>query len=158
MNEILQAIIRYLCQVYPHPDELSNARVTKMVYLADWEYARRYGRQLTDIHWNFNHYGPFVNDVIQAANTDPLMRIEQAVNYYGSPKTLLVYCGPEQIPGELGEHARQVLDGVIHETAGLTFRPFIEHVYSTYPIRTADRYEYLDLVQSAEQEGRRRTH
>ena len=31
----LRDIVAYVCKNYPYKDELSNARVTKMVYLAD---------------------------------------------------------------------------------------------------------------------------
>ena len=29
-------VVGYLCEHYPHKAELSKARLTKMVYLADW--------------------------------------------------------------------------------------------------------------------------
>ena len=45
----LTDIIYYLISNYPHKDELSNARVTKMVYLADWHAAVKLGHQLTYI-------------------------------------------------------------------------------------------------------------
>jgi hypothetical protein len=35
----LKDIIAYYCKQYPHKAELSKARLTKMVYLADWKSA-----------------------------------------------------------------------------------------------------------------------
>lgn len=148
---LLQAILRYLCQQYPHKAELSKARLTKMVYLADWEYARQWRRQITDITWQFDHFGPYVSDVVQAAESDVYLRLEQTTNMYGSPKTLIQYVGPPMLP-QMPADVKQILDDVIAETAPLTFRPFIQHVYGTYPIRTADRYTALDLVHAAEVE------
>lgn len=155
MVEKLIAAIRYLCKHYPYPGELSNARVTKMIYLADWEQARRSGRQLTPIQWHFDHYGPFVPDVLAAAKADPSMQVASTVNMYGSPKNLLSYIGSEDPKAGLSADELEVLNKVISDTSSLTFRPFIQHVYNTYPIRTADRYSHLDLVSLANEENRK---
>ncbi|MDQ6213305.1 Panacea domain-containing protein [Achromobacter insolitus] len=152
----LQAIIRYLCMNYPYKGELSNARVTKMVYLADWLHAQQRGEQLTDISWHFDHYGPFVTDVVEAAKMDRAMSVQYTTNMYGSPKVQLSYMGDPGESIDLTREERKVLDHVIEETAPLAFSSFINHVYDTYPIRTADRYSTLDLADLARQEHRSR--
>jgi hypothetical protein len=35
-----------------------------MVYLADWRSAITRGKQITDIVWEFNYYGPYVDDIV----------------------------------------------------------------------------------------------
>ena len=50
---MLQNIIYYFLQ---RSGELPNARITKLVYLLDWEYSLKYGRQLTNIEWFFDYY------------------------------------------------------------------------------------------------------
>jgi hypothetical protein len=50
----LRDVVAYLCHEYPHKGELSKARLTKMVYLADWRSAIERGSQVTDIEWVFN--------------------------------------------------------------------------------------------------------
>lgn len=68
----LRDVVAYVCRNYPYKDELSNARVTKkVVYLAGWRSAITRGRQLTDLEWEFSHYGPYVSDVIRVAEADP---------------------------------------------------------------------------------------
>ncbi len=47
----LKDIIAYYCDRYPHKEELSKARLTKMVYLADWKSAIVHGKQISDIKW-----------------------------------------------------------------------------------------------------------
>ena len=44
----LEDVILYICKKYPLPDELSKARLTKLVYLVDWETSKRTGKQLTE--------------------------------------------------------------------------------------------------------------
>lgn len=152
----LQAIIRYLCMTYPYKGELSNARVTKMVYLADWHHSQKYGSQLSGIQWVFDHYGPFVPDVMDAAKADRRgMSVQFTTNMYGSPKVQLNFVGDEREALNLNREERHILDQVIDETSPLAFSSFINHVYETYPIRTADRYTILDLPALAEREQRR---
>jgi len=59
-------ILAYILNRYPHAQEMSNARITKMVYLADWKHAIDSHRQISSINWVFNNYGPFVWDVKNA--------------------------------------------------------------------------------------------
>ena len=56
-------VVTYLVKNYPVEDHLSNARVTKMVYLADWFHALNHQKQITSIKWYFDNYGPFVWDI-----------------------------------------------------------------------------------------------
>ena len=42
-------IVAYICCKYPYSSELSNARLTKLVYLADWMSAVANDEQVTDI-------------------------------------------------------------------------------------------------------------
>ena len=66
MNKI-ENIIKYLCKNYPHKNELSKARLTKLVYLADWFSALTKNKQMTNIEWVFNHYGPYVDEITSVA-------------------------------------------------------------------------------------------
>ncbi len=47
----LKDVMAYIIANYPFKGELSNARLTKMVYLTDWKNALLSGRQVTDISW-----------------------------------------------------------------------------------------------------------
>ena len=140
----LRDVLRYLCVRYPNKQELSNARLTKMVYLADWESAKRRGHQTTPIQWVFNHYGPFVYDVLDTARRDPQLRVEDCENMYGDKKTVVSVAGTPDYE-QLSDDEKRILDRVIETTKDLRWDDFIEAVYSTYPIRARDRYEKLDL-------------
>lgn len=148
MTEI-RDIVAYFCQHYPHKRELSKARVTKMVYLADWKSAIDYGRQLTNINWVFNHYGPYVEDVVNVAQSDPAFAITPQRNAYGNFKEVIslqaVY-----VP-VLTKEERDVLEHVINTTAQKYWNDFIELVYSTYPIMTQERHAQLNLVALAKE-------
>lgn len=92
MNKI-DNIVAYLCSMYPYSDELSKTRMTKLVYLADWFSSLADGKQLTNIQWIFNHYGPYVDDVIESISKNQYFEIEHSSNLYGSMKRKISYNG-----------------------------------------------------------------
>lgn len=144
----LRDIVAYICRNYPYKDELSNARVTKMVYLADWRSAITRGKQLTDLEWEFSHYGPYVNDVIRVAETDPGFEVIPTKNLYGGQKDLLRVADDVDFPS-ITEEEKELLDFVISTSASKNWDDFIKLVYSTYPIVTQERFSKLDLVKLA---------
>ncbi|MBN4166148.1 type II toxin-antitoxin system antitoxin SocA domain-containing protein [Pseudomonas fulva] len=138
-------IVAYICCKYPYSDELSNARLTKLVYLADWMSAVANDEQITDIRWLFNHYGPYVDDVIQSVKNRSDFSVEYTENNFGSTKQLVKYTGdPDNI--RVSRKARNVLDAVIDKTKTMYFNDFIDYVYSTFPVSSNERYSSLDLV------------
>lgn len=144
----LQNIVAYLCSNYPFKHELSKARLTKLVYLADWFSALLDDEQLTDIRWVFNHYGPYVDDVVDSAKGSRSFNILHQENHYGSSKHLVEFCGDHR-DINLSERDEEILDAVIEKTKSMYFNAFIDYVYSTYPVKASDRYAVLDLVSLA---------
>lgn len=159
MSKSLGDLVTYICATYPHKDHLSNARLTKLVYLADWEAVRSLGHQLTDIKWVFNNYGPWVPDVLQAAKSDNRLAIVSSQNSYGSGKvTIAVAEGVDPLAEKLlPEGERLILDSVISDTEALYFGQFIEHVYDTDPVQGSLRHQELDLLQFTKGQARAKT-
>lgn len=147
----LKDVLAYLLQRYPRPGDLSNARVTKMVYLADWRHTLEEGRQITNIVWMFDHYGPFVWDVMRTVyEHKDLFKAEETATLYGNRKVLISCTNPDYEP-RLTESEATAIDHVIHATKGLDWQEFIGLVYSTYPVVSSERYSRLDLKRAAEE-------
>lgn len=145
----LKDVIAYLLRRYPHAEDLSKARVTKMVYLADWKSAIEYGRQVTSIRWYFDNYGPYRPDVYnEVLANDELFSITDTNNMFGDRKSVLSLKNSSYEP-HLSEAAKRVLDHVIDETQMLNWTDFISLIYGTFPISLSPRYTDLDLVQLA---------
>lgn len=149
MNK-LKEIVRFLVSNYPHKKELSKARLTKMVYIADWKSALTYGRQLTNIRWQFNHYGPYVDTVIDTVYEDPDIDVISTTNMYGHPK-VLIQSRINHHEYQLDSEEIHILQHVINETANMYWDDFIRYVYSSYPITSQSRYSDLDLPKLAQQ-------
>lgn len=148
MLDKVQQIAAYLCMNYPHKDELSNARITKMIYLADWFSALLQNKQMTNVEWIFNHYGPYVDDIINSLKNADDFSIKQTQTLFGNYKYQVCYNGSASNI-ELNDDERKILDFVIDKTKGLFFNAFINYVYATYPIATHERYSKLNLIQLA---------
>lgn len=147
----LKEAISYILKHYPHKDQLSNARVTKMLYLADWHQAINRKLQITDIRWYFDNYGPFVWDIKKEIECHPEVFISiDTHNFYGQTKTLFSMKNKDYEPC-LSDDQKQSLQHIIDVTEKLTWNDFIRLVYSTYPITSSSRYSYLDIVEKAKE-------
>lgn len=147
----LKDVMAYLIQQYPEytKGELSNARLTKMVYLADWHQAINHERQISDIKWYFDNYGPFVTDVEQTATEhEELFGLRLERNFYGQPKKVFFLTDNDYDP-ILTDEEQASLDHIIGITQKLYWNDFIKLVYATHPVASSERYSFLDLVQKA---------
>lgn len=146
----LKDIIAYYCRNYPHQNELSKARLTKLVYLADWKSAVDKAQQMTDIDWIYNRYGPYVDDVIQAVmDNEDLFEIDPTENYYGENKNV-IRLKDETYEPQVDDYEKTALDRVIEVTQPKYWDDFISFVYGTYPIRNSEKFETMNLVELAD--------
>jgi len=144
----LKDIIGYICENYPIKNELSNARLTKMVYLSDWKSAISSNKQISDIKWVFNHFGPYVDDVYNCAKSNKNFKITHELNVYGNDKYTICVKDLEKW-SSLSKDDKDVIDHVILETKKLYWKDFIKLVYSTFPILVSERQSDLNLKKLA---------
>lgn len=144
MMATLVDTIGYLCEHYPHKGELSKARLTKMVYLADWKSVLENAHQISNIEWTFNHYGPYVEDVINTAKNDANFQVISEINTYGDFKERIELKTPRAWKS-LNDKDISSLDHVIAQTRTLYWKDFIKLVYSTFPVVVSERHSKLDL-------------
>ena len=128
--------------MYPYAQELSKARLTKMIFLADWENFKINKEQISNIEWYFDNFGPYVTNIIDIAYNDPDVRVVSTRTIYGTDKTLIEYKG--EIPN-IDINVKAILDKVINDTRSLSWKNFIDYVYATPPIKQSERYNYLDF-------------
>lgn len=147
----LKDVIAYILRKYP-PGlkwDLSKARITKMIYLADWHQAICHDHQITNIKWYFDNYGPYVNDVKLEAERHPdLFDVSLTSNMYGQPKEVISLTNQAYEPA-IDAKAKASIDHVISETHKMYWDDFIKLVYSTHPIFSSNRYTDLDLIAKA---------
>lgn len=145
----LSDVMAYVCQRYPHKDELSKARLAKIIYLADWRAAIERGEQITDVQWKFNHYGPYVDDILETAERDnKRFKVVNTLNMYGNPKDVIKL---KEASGktELSAQDKEDINFIIEKTRRLYWKDFINLVYSTYPVLSQEKQTVLDLPKLA---------
>ncbi|BDI61878.1 Panacea domain-containing protein [Qipengyuania nanhaisediminis] len=147
----LKNVMAWIIQNYPHERELSNARLTKMVYLSDWHHTVYANARMTDISWYFDNHGPFVWDIKNKASEErDWFRIVDTTNMYGSRKTIIELKGDFSDEIDLAQSEKTSISKMIERTKGLYWDDFITFVYSTFPILVSEKYSSLDLEALAE--------
>lgn len=145
MNK-LREVIRYLLVNSKYPSKLTKTKVTKLVYLADWKHTIKNKKQLTDIKWFFDHYGPYVSDVYFVAENDPKVIIKSGYNAFGNPKETLEFrMNREKFNSKLNECEQEILKNILYETDYMNWREFIDHVYETAPVKMSKKFTRLNL-------------
>lgn len=148
MENKLRSIVRYIVKNYPYPDELTKTRITKLVYLIDWENIKKNNKQITNINWYFDHYGPYVSDVLDEADKDDCIRVESTTSNFGTIKYIVrpKIDKTELLYDNLTDDEISIIEKVIQDTKSFSWNKFIDYVYSTEPIKESDRYNSLDLT------------
>jgi arsenite-activated ATPase arsA len=151
MENKLKDVLSYIVKNYPYSDDLTKTRTTKLVYLVDWEYIKKYGRQLTSIEWFFDHYGPYVSDVLDEADKDRRISIKKTKSNFGTVKYMVMpKFTKNDIVYSLTADEIEVIDDVIEKTKLLSWNQFIRYVYETSPIKNSEKYKKLDLLKYVE--------
>lgn len=146
----LEILIRYILLYYPNPAELSKPRLVKLIYLIDWRYTIENGSQFTEIKWIYNHYGPYVNDVIKLMKEkNNIFKVESYNNSYEGTTDKFILIDKSEI--NIDDSIKNIADKFIGYTYKLTWTNFINLVYSSYPIKNNLKYSFLDLPQLAKE-------
>ncbi len=147
MNNLLNIII-YIFKNYPKVDELSKPRLVKLIYLIDWKHTIDNGYQATSINWYYNHYGPYVDTVIELIKeNDNLFNVQSTINAYGGISDKIKLISTKEV--YIDESIKSAADFIISNTSDKNWSEFINLVYSTFPIKTNSKYTYLNLVEDA---------
>ncbi|MBH0092288.1 Panacea domain-containing protein [Pseudoalteromonas sp. SCQQ13] len=152
MSKKLHDLMAFLYSKITHKADLSKARFTKLVYLADWKMSQKHGRTISNIEWLFNHYGPYVDDVVNLARDSSDFNVVVTRNPYGSLKEQIEFVGDIKNYNSIDSDEVQVIEEIVRETDSLYFNDFIDHVYSTFPVKESNRYAVLDLPKMAQKE------
>lgn len=148
----LEDIIAYLYQQSPNKDDLSKGRVTKLIFLADWRMSLMARKQVSDLRWYVNKYGPYADDLETLFRTGDVFVFRDTGNYYGGNKKTIAFKVEDHLYNPaLADLEKQVIDATIKATAELGWNEFSNMVNRTYPLVNGEKYDFLDLPQLASQ-------
>lgn len=131
-------LFKIIISVYPQKQELTRDRLVKLTYLSDWRSAIINKKQITNIKWYINNYGPYIEnmyDILKEKSFDINDSIEER----------------KKFDGEIATEIMTVVDFIINKTKELNNNDFATLVFSTFPLATSTKYSYVDLVEKAKQ-------
>ena len=144
MNNI-KDILHYILNEYPNSRDLTKTRLTKLFYLIDWEYTKKYQEQITDIGWYYDHYGPYVSDVLDVADDDKEVKIDETISAFGGVKYVIKPKEDKVLEYNLTPNTIEIIDQVIENTSELSWNDFIKNVYETAPIKNSYNYVFFNF-------------
>jgi len=153
----LRDVVAYLCKEYPHKQELSKARIAKMVYLAEFWEAVNEGHRLTDRVWKFRACGPYLRDIEEMPSNEKCFRVVKGTSVFGDPMELFTVLDDVDFPS-LTQEDMVVLDHVIKEAATKEWEDLCGFVSATIPAVWEPNDADLDLGAFAKKCESRRAH
>lgn len=144
----IKDVVFYLISHYPSDKkgDLSQSRLTKMVYLADWHQSINFDEQVTDIQWYFDEYGPFVRDIDDVITKNPDVFEKKIIsNIFEAPKILYSLKKDVNYEVYISSNEKKSLDHVIKQTEDLNFDDFIGLIYATFPVLTSNKNSRVNL-------------
>lgn len=147
----LTSLLIFILQNY-YKDNISLARLIKLVYLADWIMAINKQITISTIKWFFKTDGPFSDDILAEIEKNKNIfeilefKSQAGMNY----KTILLKDKKIQ-ENLLVDFEKKCVLAVLSKTKDLYWDNFIETIYKTYPIQTSNKEEILDLIIKAKE-------
>lgn len=132
-------------QCLPVRAEISEERLAKLVYLADWKHAiQNDGRQITELKWYFDSYGPYASQVFDIVHRSPIFRTRQLSKEWEDSQFVVALFDHSYDP-TLKPSERDAIRHVTSVAAARSWGELIKLVSSTYPILAGPRYEFINM-------------
>lgn len=129
----------------PARSELSEERLTRLAYLADWKHAiGNKGRQITNLKWYFDSYGPYAPQVFDAAHRSQIFQSRPLANEWEDSNHAVSLYDRLYKPS-LKQSEREAIAHVAGAAAMMSWPDLGKLVASTYPILAGQRYEFIDM-------------
>ncbi len=144
MNKLKNTIL-YVIKYYPYEDNLTQTRLIALLYLIDWENMLQYKKQLTNISWYFEHYGPYSSDIMNEINNHNDLCVEPTKSNFGTEKYLIKSKKDNLKITDLTKEDIDIINKVINDTKLLTWNELMTYVYNTKPIKNTKKYTNITL-------------
>lgn len=138
----LRNIISYILSHHQGQDDILIQRLIDLVYLSDWLSAIENEKQLTNISWFYDNYGPS-----NSALRNKIMECFTVVDENGSRKVKI----PQVYESMISCPEKIIIDKIIRLTKNKSYDDFRRYVISTYPLVASNQYSDLNLVELAKQ-------
>lgn len=130
-------VFKIIISFYPEKQELTKDRLVKLTYLSDWRSAIVNKKQITNIKWYINNYGPYIEnmyDILKKKGFDINNSIKERKKFVGEIETETI----------------TIVEFIVNKTKNLNNNDFATLVFSTFPLATSTKYSHVNLIEKAE--------
>lgn len=123
----------------------AKTKLVKLLYLLEVEYYKHYQKRLTDLKWQFYHYGPYTSEIESILGSPDIDEIPFAL---GGGKLGRHYdLVKEEAEVYLSSDVKRLIDHAVKEWGDIDLNKLLDYVYfETEPMREAKRGELLDFT------------
>jgi hypothetical protein len=123
----------------------AKTRLIKLLYLIEIEHYKHLQKRLTNLRWQFYHYGPYAPEIEHVLGSPDIEEITFSLRdgRQGSHYDLAEDEGQNNLPPEL----KRLIDYIVKDWGEIDLNKLLDHVYfETEPMINAKRGQLLDFT------------
>jgi hypothetical protein len=123
-------------------NKVLDAKLVKVVYLANWIYTLKTKKPISPIGWAYNNYGPYSTAIFNIINENRdifKIKSEGGLIYEIKDKNYKI--------SSLSKKEIKCINSAIKKTNNLNFFKLINYIFKTYPVKVSEKGSLMDLEQ-----------
>lgn len=124
---------------------MAKTRLIKLLYLVEVEHVKHFQDRLTNLEWQFYHYGPYASEIEQVLGAPDIEEISFSLSdgRQGSQYIL----GEDERDDNVPPDIRRLIDYIVKDWGAIDLNKLLDYVYfETEPMINARRGEVLDFT------------
>lgn len=125
---------------------IGKTQLVKLLYLLEVEYYRFYQKRLTNLVWQFYHYGPYpleIEDILGSPDLEEIPKLLKS----GKVHKKYSIASDKSSEREIDADIRRLIKRVMQQWGGLGLNDLLDFVYfETEPMRNVKRGEILNFT------------
>lgn len=123
----------------------AKTRLIKLLYLIEIEYYKHYQKRLTDLKWQFYHYGPYASEIESILDSPDIEEIPFVLK--GGKSGSQYDFTENEIKAYVSSEIKRLIDYIVKDWGETDLNKLLDYVYfETEPMKDAKRGDLLDFT------------
>lgn len=146
MNKLKNTIL-YLVKRHPPKRDLTQTRLTMLLFLIDWENTLQHREQITELSWYFGQYGPNAIDLIPEIRHSKNLYIAVEKSNFGTDQFMIKTSIDKSLIQieKLSTENIKIIDDIINKTKNFSWKELLDYTYNTKPIKLCKKYTTISF-------------